>query len=351
MQQLSVVVILSAMLAVWHSAPVRAGFEQMYNNEELQTDAKRLETAVRKIYKLGIEPILTAEERRGLGRIDFQFPMPRAGDDLMNFYAYHDGKKSVIVMPILSLKSLEDLMTARAYVQKKNLSHGTIDIYYAMLRHRPIFKFKNARYPDILTAMGIPKNAHEEKAVGDASLRMRNDAFAFIMVHELGHALFRHKGYDEITKQQARDDEIQSDRFALDVLNRAGSTPFGAFLFFQAQIYRFRHRSEFKTNGAWTDYLKTVATHPMSVDRLRAFGNYTAKTVAEKRSSERVIWTFVGAGMTQMADYLTDELMQECIAAVAKASPLSILVPTPMTEGVGARLLVNECDKAFKKGY
>ena len=53
MQQLSVVVILSAMLAVWHSAPVRAGFEQMYNNEELQADAKRLGPLSAKFTNLG----------------------------------------------------------------------------------------------------------------------------------------------------------------------------------------------------------------------------------------------------------------------------------------------------------
>lgn len=315
-------------LAVWLT-PAASGFERMYAPAQIEADAKRLSVAVQKIYQLGLAPGLTAGERNKLGEVIFRFPKSKRGDDLMNFYAYRDGDRSIVVMPLLSLKALEDLATARAWLQINHRSHQTIDIYYAMLRHRPVYMFKGKRYPDLLTALAIPKDAYKQKGVDSLSLRFRNEAFAFIIAHELAHALFRHKGYGEITKAQAREDEIAADRFALDLLNRVGSTPMGGFLFFQAQVYRFRHRAEFPTSKAWTDYLMKVATHPMSVDRLRAFGRFTAGPLAASRPRDRLTFAFIGAGMEKIATWLEDEADQACMALAARKLPLSALKPGP----------------------
>jgi hypothetical protein len=57
--------------------------------------------------------------------------------------------------------------------------------------------------------------------------------------------LFRHKGQAKITKAETRADEFQSDRFAFEVVARSATPPMGAVFYFQAQVYRFRHRGEF----------------------------------------------------------------------------------------------------------
>jgi hypothetical protein len=96
------------------------------------------------------------------------------------------------------------------------------------------------------------------------------------------------KGYAKITKAETRADEVQSDRFAFEVLARSATPPTGAVFYFQAQVYRFRHRGEFPTAKAWDDYLMTVATHPMTVDRIKAMSRYISGQLAAKRGPKRI---------------------------------------------------------------
>jgi len=217
------------------AGPASAHLSQMYKARELNA-AKRLETAVRKIYRIVIEPVLKENEKRGLGDLDIRFPLPNAEDDILNFFAFRERERAVVVMPVLSLKALEDLTTAYAWVHTNGMKPETIDLYYAMLRHRAPENFPGGAYPDVLTALKIPKNAYEQPGVDTLSLRLRNTAFAFILAHELAHVIFRHKGYGRISRAQARRDETQADKFALSVLARQGVDPFGAVLYFQAQI-------------------------------------------------------------------------------------------------------------------
>ncbi|MEQ8825555.1 MAG: hypothetical protein RIC14_14400 [Filomicrobium sp.] len=323
--------------------PADAAVEKMYTAKELRADAKRLATAVRKIYSIGIVPTLTKTEIRGLGNVTFEFPMPQAGDPLLNFYAYRDNDgRSVVVMPILSLKALEDMTTAYAWVQEKGHRHSTIDLYYAMQRYRSPKAFPGGKYPPILRALGIPDNAYEQKGVDTLSLSLRNEAFAFILVHEFGHILFRHKGYRDITKAQARADEIQSDLFALDVLARSATPPLGAVLFFQAQVYLFDHRGNFKSDEDYDNYLMTVATHPMSVDRITAMADHIAGPLARKRGREAVIWVGIGEQLRRVAAILRDPDLQRCIAKVAAKVPISALKPGKSDQ---AHLMMSICGR------
>ena len=101
--------------------------------------------------------------------------------------------------------------------------------------------------------------------------------------------LFRHKDYVEITKAEARTDEVQSDRFALKVLARSATPPMGAVFNLQAQVYRFRYRGEFPANKARADYIMPVATHPMTIDRIKAMARNISCQLAAKRGGEEDI--------------------------------------------------------------
>lgn len=311
-------------------------FAAMYPPSEIARDGARLATAARKIWSIGLQPALTRTERQRLGPVRFEFPRPRTDDPLMNFYAARDRAGGVIVLPVLSLKALEDLTTAYAWLHTKGHSLSTIDLYYAMLRHRLVIDWSNGRYPDILSALGVPKDAYKLPKVDTMSLALRNEAFAFIIAHEAGHLLYRHKPYRDITTAQARADELQSDRFALDLLVRTSTPPMGAALFFQAQAYHMPHRGEFDSHDAWAAYLKTVSTHPLSTARIDNIANTTATDFARRRPNEAATWRFIGNGFRKIAAILEDVDIQRCIKKTATAATATDLAPTQETVGLEA---------------
>lgn len=96
------------------AAPCVADVSGMYPRAELEKSAPRLSTALTKIYELGVKPYLTPEERSKLSDFEFGFPLPSSSDEVLNFYAYDTGGKPIVVMPILSLKVVEDMATAYA---------------------------------------------------------------------------------------------------------------------------------------------------------------------------------------------------------------------------------------------
>ncbi len=116
----------------------------------------------------------------------------------MDYYSGQRGGRSFVAMPVLSLMFLEDLCTAYAWLHLKGYSLETIDEYITMLRYKKAADFPDGRYPPPLKALKIPPNALAERAVDDLSLRFRNTAYAFILLHEIGHILYEHRGYKNI---------------------------------------------------------------------------------------------------------------------------------------------------------
>ena len=310
------------------AAPAAAqDHSRIYTAAEIDADAERLETAFRKIFELGVKPALTPTEREALKNLQFSFPKPRSGDFAMDFYTYQAGGRNYVVAPILSLKALEDLTTAFAWLYSERLSLEPIDLYYAMIRRADPSGFPGGRYPAILPTLGVPADAYEHAPVDKLSLSLRNEAFAFILIHELGHIVFEHKGYDEITVAQARADETDADRFAFDVLARTGTSAMGATVFFQAQAYSLPNRGQFASEKAWLDFLYKRSTHPLTTDRLRAMARYAAVDMPRARPGEREIWTGVGRRLEQIVAILEDRELQDCIAVAAERGRVEVLKP------------------------
>ena len=309
------------------TTPCSADVSGMYPRAELEKAAPRLSAAVTKIYDLGVRPYLTPEERSKVGDFELRFPLPSPSDELLNFYVDDAGGKPIVVMPILSLKVVEDMATAYAWLYQHRMSLGTIDLYFSILRHKRKSDLPGGRYPPLLATLGIPANALEDQRIDKLSLSFRNQALAFVLVHELGHILYKHKGYDEITKTQARADEVESDRFALDVLARTQTAPLGAILFFQAQVYSHPHRGEFPDRQTWQQYLLTTSTHPLTVDRIAAMADYIEGPLARGRVKETAIWQSIAVKLRAIIRNMEDEPLQRCTARVAAVSDLSILKP------------------------
>lgn len=312
-------------LAVLATAHVQAHATGIYPDATLKRDAPRLKKAITQIYEKGIKPTLRASEAAALRGVHFEFPLPGPDDPALNFYAGQLHGRGTVILPLQSLKLIEDLTTAFAWLYVTKRHFGPLDLYFAMLQRKPHEELGPKGRRDILTLVGAPANVLKNKKIDSLSLSLRNEAFAYIMTHELGHLLFKHKGLAQITAAQARADEIQSDAFALDVLARSGTPPLGAVIYFQAQIFSLDHRGDFKTRKAWHTYLDTASTHPLSVDRIRAMAKMIAGPLAERRTTERTIWIDIGRRLQAMSVILADVELHNCMTQIAKRSPVSLL--------------------------
>ena len=309
------------------AAPASADVSGLYTPADLEQSAPRLSAFVRKLYDVGVKPYLTSDELGKLGEFELRFPLPSPRDWALDFYATEDDGKQVVAMPVLSLRMVEDMATAYAWLHQSGMSYGSIDLYFSMLRYRPKADFPGGKYPPLLATLGIPANALDDKKVDELSLAFRNQAAAFLLVHELGHILYRHKGVDEIAKAQARADEVAADRFALDVLARTKTAPLGAILFFQAQVYSLPHRGEFPSRKAWEEHLLKTETHPLTVSRIAAMADYIDGPLSRGRVKEVALWRFIAIKLREVIRIMEDEPLQRCTARVAATADLSILKP------------------------
>jgi predicted Zn-dependent protease len=197
-----------------------------------------------------------------------------------------------------------------------------------MLRYKPASAFSGGRYPPPLEALGIPSDALSDERVDGLSLRLRNSAVAFVLLHELGHILYGHGGYKGISKEQARANEQQADRFALEVMERTKTIPMGAVMFFQTQAYSLPHRGQFSSDAEWERYLESEETHPMTTDRLHAMARYMNSAARrESRPAEADSLVYIATRLTEIASILEDPLLERCIAVVARNADPTTLKP------------------------
>lgn len=304
-------------------------FEAMYPADVLVRDRQRLRTAVEGILRRGLLPKLPPATQRQLAHLTLSFPFPEPGDDPINFHAGVNGEgRPVVILPVLSLKMVEDTTTTFAWLYERKLSLGKIDLYYTMLRYRPKRLFPGGRYVPILRALGAPENALSDRKVDALSLSLRNEAIAFLLAHELGHLVLRHKGYDEVTRADARRDEAAADRFAFRLMARTGTAPIGALVYLQSQVYRLPHRAEYPTVDAWRAYLATSSTHPLTVERLDAIADFIRAKLVRDLASNRATWRYVATRISGIAEILRDGDLHACLAKIAAKAPFEVLKPS-----------------------
>jgi len=252
----------------------------------------------------------------------------------MAFYSGMRGERPFVAMPILSLLFLEDLCTAYAWLYTHEYSLETIDEYVTMLRYKRAGDFAGGRYPSPLQALQIPSNALADKRVDDLSLHLRNSAYAFILLHELGHIVHGHRGYQGISMAQARHNEEDADRFALDVLHKTETIPMGAMLFFQAQAYFMPSKGQLKAEGRlqsdqdWEEYLNTAVTHPLTAERLRKIALRLDRAADDAGSGPYgETLRYMATRLSSIGSILDLEDLQGCMAVVAHRAHPSTLAP------------------------
>ena len=302
----------------------------LYEEKKLVQEKSRLENVVRQIWTKAYVPVITPEEKRRLSAVQLEFPLIGRARSPIDFSA--NSEKNTLSLSIVSLLFFEDLSIAYAWLWANGYSLSTIDEYVAMLKYRKPSVFADKRYPLPLPALHIPTNALTNPKVDDLSLRFRNTAFAFILGHELGHIYHRH-ALGGMTLQQARDNEIAADDFALELLRRTSTIPMGATLFFQASAYWFPHRGDYPNEQEWQTYLKEEAEHPLTADRLRTLAKRMQAATADFARNEPnkpfglEAVQFIARGITQIASILEDTDLQILMAKKAAQTDARSLLP------------------------
>jgi hypothetical protein len=237
---------------------------RLYPQEKLQVDAARWSEQIQAEYRDTILPQLTDEERSAIGAVKIEVPLAGPNGDPFSFYT---DNKGTIHLPALSLRFFSDLCVANAWLNAHGYDGTTVRDYVGLL-FREATASPRAPLPAVFGALGVPDNAREESAVAKRADRNFGNTIVFLLVHELGHALKKHRT-DLRDPVEQRKQEIEADAFAIEIMRRIGQLPTGIEFWFDVEHSGHVAPVKFDTEAAWQKYL-TGLDHPVTTGRLEA---------------------------------------------------------------------------------
>jgi hypothetical protein len=344
------VILLSSMLLASSTAGAHS-FAYMYDMPKLQQEKPRYEQRIGDVYRR-IAALLTEPERRALAGVRIECPLIGAQTGTpADFYTMGHVRSATVFVPVLSLVFLEDLATAFAWLQHHDSSLESIEAYVTLLRSKKAADFPGRRYPAPLKALHIPPDALSNASVKALASAWRDEAYAFILLHEFGHVLSRYPRIDGVPREMTGKHEEEADRFALTVLERADTNPMGMVLWLMAQANAMPHKDQLiaegvvKSEADWQTYVKTWAPHPFTADRLSAIALHLdgwAKRVSHGQL--RDILTSRAARLTYIAEGFRDPTLQGCMAVASSGSDPSTLEPRRLGWITSGRLMQTYCE-------
>ena len=305
MARLAILIILIA--ATTAAGPGRA---EMYSARELAADRSRLQARIAHLHDLLTLPQFLAPSDRWLADVAVLTPDVAPDGDPMGFSAY-EGR---VYMPVAGLKFIEDLTMAYAWRFRSERTLEPFDEYLAMLRWKPEPEWPDGAHLDPLEAFGVPDRIWEtDPDVGDLGTSLRNEAWAFLLAHELAHVLYAHPG-NQAPAAVSQANESEADAFALNLLMQTGDIPMGAILYFQATAAFYSSRADLPSDRAYARWQREVATHPVNSQRLLAMARKLQLLARQEGDATRAdALHFIGAGLEQFARDLDDPAMQQLI--------------------------------------
>ncbi len=234
----------------------------LYDRDTLEAARQRYGPNLLGMFEEDFLTRLTREERQAAGTVRLEIPLTGANRSPLDFYSLID--RRVIVIPVLSVKFLDDLSIAYAYMDRHDCDRNQLLNYLTRLMY-------DERYPLMppREALGIPDNALDDPFVDDVSQKLLKSTIYFLLGHEYGHIMYRHAGYETITAEMAQKQESQSDALALSVMRRVGVTPMGLAFFFMVASRLEPTPADFETESDYVRYLRERQTHPLSGTRVK----------------------------------------------------------------------------------
>ena len=245
-----------ALLMAWASmamlTPAHAkDFRNLYPKTTLEHVQSKYGDNIKGVLFQDIASYLFPEQRQTLNNVRLNIPLYSTNVGLFDFYM--DSNSGIMTIPALSIKFFDDLAIAIAWYEKNNWDKSKIYQYVIQLHSQQNY----LQAP--LQALNVPLDAWKlDKYVNDVSHKILKSGIAFLLLHELGHFHYRHAAYDIISNKQAQTQEKMSDSFALDVMERMHTLPFGIVVWF-----------------SFTNLLDggIATTHPVSAERINAIAS------------------------------------------------------------------------------
>jgi hypothetical protein len=265
----------------------------LYTDAQLRTSKSKVEHDVRAMITSDIPRKLSGEKKRRLANVRVDLPL--RGRNPLDFYSI--SAQDLVVAPVSSIRFFDDLGILSAWFEYRSCDARYIQAYlHSLLRQgndlgNPIAAFGLDR--DRL--LSIPD-------VDSMSLKITKSGLYFVFAHELGHISHNHRG--GLAPAPSIAQEIEADRFAIDVFAATGEPPAGAVVFFMAL--------------RWGDPLDKHAarhSHPLSPQRIRVIGErMTAEPSAFAHASEdqaaaRARAREIGRSMIKLSDGLDDDAL------------------------------------------
>ena len=245
-----------------------------------------------------IWPALMSNEKRDLKlKPILEFPLWADGELHNNPLAFYaPASNDRIIVPAFSLKFLDDLCTAYAWLQVNGYSPETIWEYTAILKYGVP---PSGGFPPPLVALHIPMNAHANQKVDNLAVGHSVTARTFILLHEMGHILRHHEAHSFAESVR---NEQEADAFAAAVMQRTPLSPLGILLFFLADAH-------------WTNFpAGENDTHPVSGKRVSALAEHIDNPSLAKQ-------------LRDLGALLDDSDIRAGFVATGKAGNLTALAP------------------------
>jgi len=241
-------------------------FSQLYSRQDLTRIQQVYGKNIRAVLFEDIRNYLTLEERKTLSSIKVDIPLYTDNAGLFDFSM--DLNTGKMTISALSVKFLDDLAIAFAWYEYKKLDKQKIIDYVFRLYTNP----EQMQPP--LPSLGVPDKAWKvSDYVDDVSQKILKSAIAFLLLHEFAHWHYQHSPYDLISNRMAQKQEKQSDAFALNVMARMHTIPYGMVTWFMVT-------GLLQSNEA--------RTHPLSSNRLIAIARRLEQDPAKFIGQENV---------------------------------------------------------------
>jgi hypothetical protein len=311
----TLLLISAGVLSVLFAHTANARWETLYDRSTLEAAFKLYSKSLQDTWTEDFLAKLVLQERQTLENV--QLSLPLVGEHKHPFDYYALVSRQLVVIPIQSVKFLDDLATAHAWLLNRKCSDQAVLDYVGFLRFGDLKSMAGGRLPTPSAALGVPNDALKNAWVYDISGKILKSIVYFVMAHETGHVMHAHAPYNQLTGIQAQNQEKQADKFALDVMQRIGLTPQALAFFFLATSWFEPMPSDFASQKEYDTARKQLATHPLSSDRLKAIADRMETNAAEfaksepnRQSAEQIV-RVAGATIRKISGMLDDPKIRE----------------------------------------
>ena len=148
-----------------------------------------------------------------------------------------------------------------------------------------------APLPPVFPTLGIPANAREETGGSNRADRNFGNTIVFLLAHELGHALRKHRTHLRDPGEQ-RTQEIEADKFAIEMMRRIGQLPQGLEFWFNVEqgIRRVAGKLSDKAGGRKTSRRSGTPGDERKADGPRGCNREGPESFARNQTNQ-ALWT------------------------------------------------------------